>query len=218
MKLADYVVTEAGFGADLGAEKFLDIKCRMAGIAPAAVVVVATVRALKHHGGCPKRAAGRAKSEYLEAGSANLPRHVENMQKQFGRPCVAINAFPTDPAEEHQFLRDYCAGLGVPCALSEVFAKGGEGGLELAEDVLGILDRRPVHFTYADDLPVADKVRAVCRNIYRDKGVVFSAAAQKQLRRSWRTPATTSCRCASPRPSIPSATMPNCWRRPTALP
>ena len=183
MKLADYVVTEAGFGADLGAEKFLDIKCRMAGIAPAAVVVVATVRALKHHGGCPKEQLGVPNLEYLEAGSANLARHVENMQKQFGMPvCVAINAFPTDSAEEHQFLRDYCAGLGVPCALSEVFAKGGEGGLELAEDVLGILDRRPVHFTYADDLPVADKIRAVCRNIYRAKEVVFSAAAQKQLR------------------------------------
>ena len=183
MKLADYVVTEAGFGADLGAEKFLDIKCRMAGIAPAAVVVVATVRALKHHGGCPKEQLGVPNLEYLEAGSANLARHVENMQKQFGMPvCVAINAFPTDSAEEHQFLRDYCAGLGVPCALSEVFAKGGEGGLELAEDVLGILDRRPVRFTYADDLPVADKIRAVCRNIYRAKDVVFSAAAQKQLR------------------------------------
>ena len=183
MKLADYVVTEAGFGADLGAEKFLDIKCRMAGIAPAAVVVVATVRALKHHGGCPKEQLGVPNLEYLEAGSANLARHVENMQKQFGMPvCVAINAFPTDSAEEHQFLRDYCAGLGVPCALSEVFAKGGEGGLELAEDVLGILDRRPVRFTYADDLPVADKIRAVCRNIYRAKEVVFSAAAQKQLR------------------------------------
>ena len=101
------MVTEAGFGADLGAEKFLDIKCRMAGIAPAAVVVVATVRALKHHGGCPKEQLGVPNLEYLEAGSANLARHVENMQKQFGMPvCVAINAFPTDSAEEHQFLRD----------------------------------------------------------------------------------------------------------------
>ena len=113
MKLADYVITEAGFGADLGAEKFLDIKCRMAGIAPSAVVVVATVRALKHHGGCPKDQLGVPNLEYLEAGSANLARHVENMQKQFGMPvCVAINAFPTDSAEEHQFqmcIRDSCS-------------------------------------------------------------------------------------------------------------
>ena len=183
MKLADYVITEAGFGADLGAEKFLDIKCRMAGITPSAVVVVATVRALKHHGGCPKDQLGVPNLEYLEAGSANLARHVENMQKQFGMPvCVAINAFPTDSAEEHQFLRDFCTQLGVPCALSEVFAKGGEGGLELAEDVLGILEKRPVQFTYPDDMPVADKIRAVCRRIYRAKDVSFSAAAEKQLR------------------------------------
>ena len=140
MKVADYVVTEAGFGADLGAEKFLDIKCRMAGIAPSAVVVVATVRALKHHGGCPKEEYGTPSVEYLAAGSANLRRHVENMQKKFGLPvCVAINAFPTDSAEEHAYLREVCADMGVPCALSEVFAKGGQGGLELAENVLGIL-------------------------------------------------------------------------------
>ena len=182
MKVADYVVTEAGFGADLGAEKFLDIKCRMAGIAPSAVVVVATVRALKHHGGCPKEEYGTPSVEYLAAGSANLRRHVENMQKKFGLPvCVAINAFPTDSPEEHQYLRDLCARLGVPCALSEVFAKGGAGGLELAEDVLGILEKRPVRFTYPDDAPVADKVRAVCKNIYGAADVAFSAAAKKQL-------------------------------------
>lgn len=182
MKLADYVVTEAGFGADLGAEKFLDIKCRLSGIEPSAVVVVATVRALKHHGGCPKAELGVPSLEYLEAGSANLARHVENMQSKFGMPvCVAINAFPTDSPEEHQYLRDLCARLGVPCALSEVFAKGGAGGLELAEDVLGILEKRPVRFTYPDDAPVADKVRAVCKNIYGAADVAFSAAAKKQL-------------------------------------
>lgn len=182
MKLADYVVTEAGFGADLGAEKFLDIKCRLSGIEPSAVVVVATVRALKHHGGCPKAELGVPSLEYLEAGSANLARHVENMQSKFGMPvCVAINAFPTDSPEEHQYLRDLCARLGVPCALSEVFAKGGAGGLELAEDVLGILEKRPVRFTYPDDAPMADKVRAVCKNIYGAADVVFSAAAKKQL-------------------------------------
>ena len=182
MKLADYVVTEAGFGADLGAEKFLDIKCRLSGIEPSAVVVVATVRALKHHGGCPKAELGVPSLEYLEAGSANLARHVENMQSKFGMPvCVAINAFPTDSPEEHQYLRDLCARLGVPCALSEVFAKGGAGGLELAEDVLGILEKRPVRFTYPDDAPVVDKVRAVCKNIYGAADVAFSAAAKKQL-------------------------------------
>lgn len=182
LRMSDYTVTEAGFGADLGAEKFLDIKCRMNGLWPNAIVLVATVRALKHHGGCPKAELGVPSLEYLEAGSANLARHVENMQSKFGMPvCVAINAFPTDSPEEHQYLRDLCARLGVPCALSEVFAKGGAGGLELAEDVLGILEKRPVRFTYPDDAPVADKVRAVCKNIYGAADVAFSAAAKKQL-------------------------------------
>ena len=182
MKVADYVVTEAGFGADLGAEKFLDIKCRMAGIAPSAVVVVATVRALKHHGGCPKEEYGTPSVEYLAAGSANLRRHVENMQKKFGLPvCVAINAFPTDSAEEHAYLREVCADMGVPCALSEVFAKGGEGGLELAENVLGILEQRPIRFAYPDGMDVDEKLLAVCRAIYGAKDVVYSAAAKKQL-------------------------------------
>ena len=182
MKVADYVVTEAGFGADLGAEKFLDIKCRMAGIAPSAVVVVATVRALKHHGGCPKEEYGTPSVEYLAAGSANLRRHVENMQKRFGLPvCVAINAFPTDSAEEHAYLREVCADMGVPCALSEVFAKGGEGGLELAENVLGILEQRPIRFAYPDGMDVDEKLLAVCRDIYGAKDVVYSAVAKKQL-------------------------------------
>ena len=182
MKVADYVVTEAGFGADLGAEKFLDIKCRMAGIAPSAVVVVATVRALKHHGGCPKEEYGTPNVDYLAAGSANLRRHVENMQKKFGLPvCVAINAFPTDSAEEHAYLRELCADMGVPCALSEVFAKGGEGGLELAENVLGILEQRSIRFAYPEDMDVDKKLLAVCRDIYGAKDVVYSTAAKKQL-------------------------------------
>ena len=182
MKVADYVVTEAGFGADLGAEKFLDIKCRMAGIAPSAVVVVATVRALKHHGGCPKEEYGTPNVDYLAAGSANLRRHVENMQKKFGLPvCVAINAFPTDSAEEHAYLRELCADMGVPCALSEVFAKGGEGGLELAENVLGILEQRSIRFAYPEDMDVDKKLLAVCRDIYGAKDVVYSTTAKKQL-------------------------------------
>ena len=182
MKLGDYVVTEAGFGADLGAEKFMDIKCRLAGLAPSAVVVVATVRALKHHGGCPKAELGVPNLEYLEAGAANLGRHVENMQKIYGMPvCVAINSFPTDSAEEHQFLREYCTQLGVPCALSEVFAKGGEGGIELAEDVLGIMEQREPRFAYEDGAPLKEKIEAVCKKVYHAANVTYSKAAAKAL-------------------------------------
>ena len=181
-KLADYVVTEAGFGADLGAEKFLDIKCRLSGIEPSAAVVVATVRALKHHGGCPKERLNVPDLAALKKGCANLERHVKNLRDGFGLPvCVAINAFPTDSAEEHACLRALCAEWGVPCALSEVFAKGGEGGLALAEAVLDILDERPVQFTYPDDAPVAEKIRAVCQKVYGADGIAFSAAAKKQL-------------------------------------
>ena len=181
-KLADYVVTEAGFGADLGAEKFLDIKCRLSGIEPSAAVVVATVLALKDHGGCPKDRLGVPDLNYLKAGSANLERHVKNLRDQFGLPvCVAINAFPTDSDEEHDELRRLCAEWGVPCALSEVFAKGGEGGLALAEAVLNVLEQRPVRFTYPDDAPVEDKLRAVCQRIYGADDVAFSAVAKKQL-------------------------------------
>ncbi len=181
-KLANYVVTEAGFGADLGAEKFLDIKCRLSGIEPSAAVVVATVRALKHHGGCPKDQLGVPNVAFLKAGCANLERHVKNLRDGFGVPvCVAVNAFPTDSAEEQEYLRALCAGWGVPCALSEVFAKGGEGGLALAGAVLEILDEHPVRFPYPADAPVADKIRAVCQKIYGAADVVFSAAAKKQL-------------------------------------
>ena len=182
MKLGDYVVTEAGFGADLGAEKFMDIKCRLAGLAPSAVVVVATVRALKHHGGCPKAELGVPNLDYLTAGAANLGRHVENMQRVYGMPvCVAINAFPTDSEEEHQFLEEYCTQLGVPCARSEVFAKGGEGGLELAGDVLGILDNREPRLAYPDSAPLKEKIEAVCTKVYRAARVTFSKAAEKSL-------------------------------------
>lgn len=181
-KLGDYVVTEAGFGADLGAEKFFDIKCRLSGIAPAAVVVVATVRALKHHGGCPKDKLGVPDVETLRRGSANLTRHIQNMRDVFGmNVCVAINAFPTDSAEEHAFLRALCAEQNVPCALSEVFAKGGEGGKELAQAVLSILVEKPLRLPYDNALPLADKLRAVCKTVYRAQDVVISKAAQKQL-------------------------------------
>ena len=182
LSLADYVVTEAGFGADLGAEKFLDIKCRKAGLSPNAVVIVATVRALKHHGGCPKDQLGVENLDYLTAGANNLRRHVENM-RNFGLPvCVAINAFPTDTAAEHDCVKKICAELGVPCALAEVFAKGGQGGTELAKTVLDIMqDDTSVNFTYPDEMPLKEKVLAVAQKIYRAKDVTWSAPALKTL-------------------------------------
>lgn len=182
LSLADYVVTETGFGADLGAEKFLDIKCRKAGLSPNAVVIVATVRALKHHGGCPKDQLGVENLDYLTAGADNLRRHVENM-RNFGLPvCVAINAFPTDTAAEHDCVKAICAEMGVPCALAEVFAKGGEGGTELAKTVLDIMqDDTAVNFTYPDEMPLKEKVLAVAQKIYRAKDVSWSAPALKTL-------------------------------------
>ena len=182
LSLADYVVTEAGFGADLGAEKFLDIKCRKAGLSPNAVVIVATMRALKHHGGCPKDQLGVESLDYLTAGADNLRRHVENM-RNFGLPvCVAINAFPTDTAAEHDCVKAICAEMGVPCALAEVFAKGGEGGIELAKTVLDIMqDDTAINFTYPDEMPLKEKVLAVAQKIYRAKDVTWSAPALKTL-------------------------------------
>ena len=182
LKLADYVVTEAGFGADLGAEKFLDIKCRAAGLHPAAVVLVATVRALKSHGGVAKPDLGKPNAEAVRAGSVNLARHIENLQG-FGLPvCVAINAFPTDTAEEMDVINDVCSKAGVPCALSEVFAKGGEGGKALAETVLSILDdSTEVQYTYELDAPLTDKIEAVATKIYHAGRVSYTAAAKKTL-------------------------------------
>ena len=182
LKLGDYAVTEAGFGADLGAEKFLDIKCRYAGLHPAAVVLVATVRALKSHGGVAKPDLGKPNAEAVRAGSMNLARHIENLQG-FGLPvCVAINAFPTDTAEEMDVIYDVCSKAGVPCALSEVFAKGGEGGKALAETVLSILDdSAEVQYTYELDAPLTDKIEAVATKIYRAGRVSYTAAAKKTL-------------------------------------
>ncbi len=186
LKLADYVVTEAGFGADLGAEKFLDIKCRYAGLNPAAVVLVATVRALKYHGGVPKAELNTPDAEAVRRGAANLARHIDNLKNGFGLPvCVAINAFPTDTAEEYEVIRAACAAAGVPCALSEVFAKGGEGGKELARTVLSMLEAdpepHPIRFTYELEAPLADKIEAVAKKIYRAKGVSYAAPAKKML-------------------------------------
>ena len=182
LKLADYVVTEAGFGADLGAEKFLDIKCRYAGLHPAAVVLVATVRALKSHGGVAKADLSKPNAVAVKAGSVNLARHIENM-RNFGLPvCVAINAFPTDTKEEMDAIYAVCEKAGVPCALSEVFAKGGEGGKALAETVLSILDdNAQVRYTYDLSASLPEKIEAVAKKVYRAGDVSYSAAAQKTL-------------------------------------
>ncbi|MEE0800143.1 MAG: formate--tetrahydrofolate ligase [Gemmiger sp.] len=184
LKLADYVVTEAGFGADLGAEKFLDIKCRMADLHPSAVVLVATVRALKSHGGVAKADLSKPNAEAVRRGAANLERHIANIKDQFGLPvCVAINAFPTDTPEEMAVISEVCESAGVKCALSEVFAKGGEGGKALAETVLSILpeEPKPIRFTYDLDASLTEKIEAIAKKIYRADGVAYSAAAKKTL-------------------------------------
>lgn len=184
LKLADYVVTEAGFGADLGAEKFLDIKCRMADLHPSAVVLVATVRALKSHGGVPKPDLNKPNVEAVRKGAANLERHIDNIKNGFGLPvCVAINAFPTDTPEEMAVIEEVCAKAGVKCALSEVFAKGGEGGKALAETVLSIVPEapQPIQYTYDLGASLPEKIEAVAKKIYRADGVTYTPAAKKML-------------------------------------
>lgn len=183
LKLADIVVTEAGFAADLGAEKFVDIKCRKAGLHPSAAVVVATVRALKYHGGVPKADLNNENLEALEKGIPNLLQHVENVTQHYGLPCVvAINRFPTDTEAELEMVREKCKELGVNVALSEVWGKGGEGGLELAEEVLRLVEgENNFHFVYEDELSIEEKIKAVATKVYRADGVVFTANARKQL-------------------------------------
>ena len=184
LKLADYVVTEAGFGADLGAEKFLDIKCRMAALHPSAVVLVATVRALKSHGGVAKPDLNKPNVEAVRKGAANLERHIDNIKNGFGLPvCVAINAFPTDTPEEMAVIEEVCAKAGVKCALSEVFAKGGEGGKALAETVLSIMpeEPQPIQYTYDLGASLPEKIEAVAKKIYRADGVTYTPAAKKML-------------------------------------
>ena len=178
----DYVVTEAGFAADLGAEKFMDIKCRAAGIAPDAVVIVATIRALKMHGGLPKDQLATRDMAALEKGLANLTKHIENIQK-YGLPAVvAINAFPTDTKEELDFVEQACNKLGAGVALSEVWAKGGEGGLELAKKVLAATEQpNNFHFIYDVEKSIPEKIETITREIYGGDGVDFTPAAKKQL-------------------------------------
>mgnify|MGYP000195904904 CR=1 FL=1 len=184
MKLADYAITEAGFGADLGAEKFLDIKCRMAGLKPSAVVIVATVRALKYNGGVAKADLNNENLEALEKGIPNLLKHVSNIKNVYKLPCVvAINAFTTDTKAELDFVEAKCKELGVNVALSEVWAKGGEGGIKLAEEVLRLVEE-PNDFTYAYELEgsIEDKLNQIVQKVYGGKRVVLTANAQKQAK------------------------------------
>lgn len=184
-KMADYVVTEAGFGADLGAEKFLDIKCRMGDIKPDAVVIVATVRALKHHGGVAKADLGNENLAALEKGLPNLLQHVENITKVYGLPAVvAINAFPTDTKAELDLVEAKCRELGVNVALSEVWAKGGEGGIALANEVVRLCEEKSdFKFAYEDDLTIEEKIEAIATKIYRADGINILPAAKKQIDR-----------------------------------
>ncbi len=185
LKLADYVVTEAGFGADLGAEKFLDIKCRAAGLHPDAVVIVATVKALKYNGGVPKAELGAENVAALEKGLPNLLKHVENITQVYGLPCVvAINRFTNDSDAELALIRDKCRELGVNVALSEVWGRGGDGGIELAEEVLRLCEA-PNSFRFAYDLdqPLKAKIETIVKKVYGGAGVSYSAAAEKELDR-----------------------------------
>ena len=185
LKIGDYIVTEAGFAADLGAEKFLDIKCRMAGLKPDAVVMVATVRALKYHGGVAKADLNEENLEALEKGLPNLLQHVSNIKDVYGLPCVvAINAFPTDTKAELDLVEAKCRELGVNVALSEVWAKGGEGGKALAEEVVRLCDQpNDFRFSYDLDMSIEEKLEAICKKIYHADGVTLTPGARKQLKK-----------------------------------
>ena len=184
LKLGDYAITEAGFGADLGAEKFLDIKCRMAGLTPSCVVLVATARALKYNGGVPKAETGKENLEALEKGLPNLLQHVENITKVYKLPCVvAINRFPTDTEAELKLIEDKCKELGVNVALSEVWGKGGEGGIELAKEVVRLCEEpNDFSFSYELDCSIKEKIEAIAKRIYHADGVNFTANAEKQIK------------------------------------
>jgi len=184
LHLADYVVTEAGFGADLGAEKFIDIKCRMAGLEPSAVVIVATVRALKYNGGVPKDRLGEKNLEALEKGLPNLLKHVENITRVFNLPAVvALNKFPTDTEEEIELIKEKCAELGVNVKVSEVWAKGGEGGIDVAQEVLRLIEEKNsnMQFCYDLEMPIKDKIKTIARKIYGAEDAVFTQDAEKQI-------------------------------------
>ncbi|PWJ52402.1 formate--tetrahydrofolate ligase [Faecalicatena contorta] len=183
LKISDITITEAGFGADLGAEKFLDIKCRKAGLKPDAVVLVATVRALKYNGGAAKGNLGEENLQALEKGIVNLEKHIENIQKYDVPVVVTLNSFVTDTAAEHEFVRRFCEERGCEFALSEVWEKGGEGGIKLAEKVLETLEKKESHFhpLYKDELSLKEKIETIAKEIYGARGVVYEPAAEKQL-------------------------------------
>ncbi len=219
LKLADYAVTEAGFAADLGAEKFVDIKCRMAGLKPSAVVIVATVRALKYHGGVPKADLNNENLAALEKGLPNLLQHVDNVKNVYGLPCVvAINAFPTDTKAELDLVEKKCNELGVNVALSEVWAKGGEGGKALAEEVVRLCEEpNNFQFVYDADASIEEKLNAI---VTRSTTATAwcSPPTPRSRRSSSPTWALAICPSAWPRPSTASLTTPPCWARPRASP
>lgn len=185
IKLGDYAITEAGFGADLGAEKFLDIKCRQAGLSPDAVVIVATVRALKMHGGVDKKELATENLDALQKGIQNLEKHIENIAKYGVPSVVAINAFPTDTDAELQLLFDTCNGLGVEVAISKVWEKGAEGGIELAEKLIGILDTKEAHFKpiYELEKPISEKIETIVKEIYGADGVAFDKKVMAKMKK-----------------------------------
>ena len=185
LKLSEITVTEAGFGADLGAEKFFDIKCRKAGLKPDAVVLVATVRALKYNGGVPKDQLGEENLEALKKGIVNLVKHIENIQKYQVPVVVTLNSFLTDTEAEYEFIRNFCHERGCEFALSEVWAKGGDGGQELAQKVIQTLETKESHFKmlYEDELPLKDKIETIAKEIYGAGSVSYSAAAKKALKK-----------------------------------
>ncbi len=185
LKLADIVVTEAGFGADLGAEKFFDIKCRKAGLKPDCVVLVATVRALKYNGGVPKSELADENLEALKKGIVNLEKHIENLQKYQVPVVVTLNSFVTDTQAETDYVAEFCKERGCEFALSEVWEKGGEGGIALAEKVLATLEEKESHFKvlYPDEVSLKDKIETIAKEIYGADGVAYSPAAEKELKR-----------------------------------
>ncbi|HCS73251.1 MAG TPA: formate--tetrahydrofolate ligase [Clostridiales bacterium] len=186
MRLGEYAITEAGFGADLGAEKFIDIKCRRGGLTPSAVVIVASIRALKHNGGVPRKALGKENLAALEKGIPNLLKHIENITVKFGLPAVvAINRFPTDTEAELQLVEEKCRQLGVKAALSEVWARGGEGGINLAQEVIKLTEGETsrFRFAYESELPLKGKIETIAQEIYGAEGVDYSPDALKELSR-----------------------------------
>ena len=184
LKLADYCITEAGFGADLGAEKFLDIKCRYAGLKPECIVVVATIRALKYNGGVARADLQEENVEALKKGIVNLKTHIENMRKYNVPVVVAINKFHTDTDAEIAYIKEFCEEMKVPVSLAEVFAKGGEGGMDLAEKVCAVIDEGKADFAplYDEKLSIKEKLNTIAKEIYRADGVIFTAAAEKAIK------------------------------------